>query len=124
MYQNLTLVTGLVVQLQTIHQWTKEDFEYEQEVLANFLIGCASLSYAKSCSEVMGIVNQIYKSRGIDKLVSNGWWDGFCRQHPNSTLQAAPCLSQTRYLSSYPSILEQYFDVLETTFTEYDLMHT
>ena len=94
----------------------------QEEVLANFLIGCASIGYAKSRSEVMSIVNQIYKSRGIDKLVSNGWWDGFCKRHPNLTLRAAPCLSQIRYLSSHPSILEQYFDVLEKTFTEYDLM--
>ena len=93
----------------------------QEEILANFLISCASIGYAKSRTEVMDIINQIYKARGVNKLVSNGWWSGFCKRHPDITLRAAPCLSKQRYLSSSPAVLEQYFNVLEKTFTEYDL---
>ena len=68
----------------------------QEEILANFLISCASIGYAKSRTEVMDIINQIYKARGVNKLVSNGWWSGFCQRHPDITLRAAPCLSKQR----------------------------
>ena len=84
----------------------------QEEHLEQFLINCAAIGYAKSRSQVMDLINQIYKSRGIDKFVTNGWWESFCKRHPNVTLRAAPLLSKARTLASDPSTLNRYFDII------------
>jgi transposase len=51
----------------------------QEECLVNFLMRCASVGYAKSKLEVMSLIDQVYKSRGINKMVTNGWWESFCK---------------------------------------------
>ena len=103
--------------------WPKKILtDEEEEVLVNFLIGCATVGYAKTRAEVMTMINQLNKSRGLVGTVSSGWWEGFSKRHPCLTLRIAPCVSQQRHISSHPTVLNQYFDVLEETLTEYDLM--
>ena len=53
----------------------------QEECLVGFLVRCATIGYAKSRIEVMALIDQIYKSRGIDKSVTNGWWESFCKRH-------------------------------------------
>ena len=94
----------------------------QEECLVGFLVRCATIGYAKSRIEVMALIDQIYKSRGIDKSVTNGWWESFCKRHPNLTLRAASSLSKARTIASDPSFLSQYFDILEETLREYGLI--
>ena len=104
------------------HSGPKRILDDEQEeVLANFLIGCSSIGYAKSRAEVLTIVNQICQFKGVNRQVTPGWWEGFCKRHPNLTLRAASSMPMYRTLSSSPVILQNYFNILEETIAEYDL---
>ena len=45
----------------------------EEMSLADFLVGCASIGYDKSCKDVLSIVQQILHSRGVTTEVTKGW---------------------------------------------------
>ena len=44
----------------------------EEEELVVFLLRCSSIGYAKSCKEVIALVEQIIHSKAIHRPVSNG----------------------------------------------------
>ena len=46
---------------------------FEEEELASFLIRCAKIGYPRTRSQVLGLVQQIVNSKGLDASVSNGW---------------------------------------------------
>ena len=55
--------------------------EEEESELAEFLIGCALVRFAKSCSE---LVQELLRRKGRVITVNHGWWDSRgC--HPNIT---------------------------------------
>ena len=93
----------------------------EEEELVRFLLGCASIGYARSRKDVIAIVQRINESRGITNYVTNGWWESFCKRHPNLTLRASVPLSQARAKATDPEVLDQYFDLLEQTVQDNDL---
>ena len=64
----------------------------------------------------------MYRLRGIAKQVTNGWWESFCKRHPNLTLRAAASLSRARVVASDPSSLTRYFEILQDTLEEYDII--
>jgi hypothetical protein len=80
-----------------------------------FLTRCASIGYAKSRKEVLALVQAVLDSRGIQKTITNGWWESFRRRHPNLTLRAAVPLSLARAKATDPEMLGRYFDLLEQT---------
>ena len=94
----------------------------EEEELVVFLTRCASIGYAKSRKEVLALVQRVLESRGIQKSVTNGWWESFRRRHPGLTLRTAVPLSLARTKATDPEILARYFDLLEKTIQENDLV--
>ena len=87
----------------------------EEKELAQFVCHCASIGYAKTRSEVLAIVERVLSSRGIEKTVTNGWWEGFVKRHPYLTLRTAAPLSRQRAISSDPAVMSKYFDLLKQT---------
>jgi len=87
-----------------------------------FLLRCSSIGYAKSRKEVMALVERIFHTKRIHHPVSSGWWESFCRRHPNLTLtlRAPVPLLQARAVANDPEMLNCYFDLLEKTMTEND----
>ena len=49
----------------------------EEEELEEFLIGCASVGFAKSRQQVIELVQEVVNCKGIDVRVSHGWWESF-----------------------------------------------
>ena len=94
----------------------------EEEELASFIENCASVGYAKTRKEILALVERIMCARGIEIRISDGWWVSFLKRHPFLTLRSASSVSTTRSLASDPSILECYFDLLEETLAENDLV--
>ena len=90
----------------------------EEKSLADFLIGCASIGYAKSRKDVLSIVQQILYSRGVVTEVTKGWWDSFRMRHPNLTLRHAEPLSYARAQANDAEVINRYFDLLEDTIRE------
>lgn len=95
----------------------------EESELVNFLVGCASVGYAKSKQQVIMLVRSIVESKGIKSaLVTDGWWTSFKHRHGQLTVQTAESLSYVRAVSSSPQIISRYYDLLEQTLTDNDLL--
>ena len=94
----------------------------EEDELVQFLARCAAIGYGKSRKEVIALVQCVVDGKGIQKTVSNGWWESFCRRHPNLSLRNAAPLSLVRAKASDPDVVCRYFDLLERTMEENKLM--
>ena len=94
----------------------------EEDELIHFLLECASIGYPWSCLEVIAIVQRSCNRRGMNKVVSHGWWEAFCRRHRNVTLRVVAPLSLSRAKASDVAVIDKYFDMLEATLLEYDLL--
>ena len=100
------------------HRYLSDNEECELE---SFLISCAKIGYGKTRSEVIALVQRFLKSRDVERVVSNGWWEGFCRRHPNITLRTPASLSKARALATTHEVINQYFDILEDVLTTHNL---
>jgi hypothetical protein len=89
--------------------------EYEEKKLVEFLIGCASVGYAKSRKEVLILVQHILSQHGKHTEVTKGWWDSFKGRHPEITLRNAEKLAYARASATNPTVIHCYFDLLEET---------
>lgn len=93
----------------------------EEEELALFLKNCSKIGFARNRLQVIGLVQQIVARKGIKAKVTHGWWESFRRRHKELTLRTAERLSYIRMVSSSPTILDAYFDMLESTLLANDL---
>ena len=90
----------------------------EEEVrMVEYLIGCASVGYAKSCEDVLAIAQQIVSTCDPKVEITRGWWDSFRARHPEITLRHAEPLSYVRAAACSPDTINRYFDLLEETIT-------
>ena len=87
----------------------------EKERLVEFLAGCASICYSKSCKEVMAIAQKIAERRNPEIEITKGWWDSFKSRHPEVALRQAELLSYAQAVAGNPKIIESYFKPLADT---------
>ena len=95
--------------------WTEEE-------LVSFLLGCAGIGYPRTRKDVLAIVQDVIDSKGIESVVTDGWWTGFKRRHDSITLRSAVPLSFSRAKATDPEVISTYFDILESTLIENDLL--
>ena len=77
----------------------------EEDELVHFLLECASIGYPRSRQEVIAIVQRLCDQRGMNKVVSHGWWESFCRCHQNVTLCVTAPLSLSRAKASDVAVM-------------------
>ena len=94
----------------------------EENELADFLRDCSRIGYARTRQQIFTLVNQCLRMKGLSVNVTNGWWESFRRRHPTFKLRTAEKLAYVRMVSSSPEILDYYFDLLEATLIENDLI--
>ena len=94
----------------------------EEAELVNFIVECAKLGYARSRKDVLALVQEVVRSKGKEAVVTGGWWESFKGRHPNITLHSAESLTYARAVASDPAILDRYYDLLERTLIENDLI--
>ena len=95
----------------------------EEEELVSFFLGCAAVGYPRTRKDVLALVQDIVKSKGHETgIVTDGWWAGFKKRHPELTLRSAIPLSLARAKATDPAVIEKYFDLLENTLCENDLL--
>ena len=94
----------------------------EEKELVRFLQKCSFIGYPRSRKEVIAIVQRVCSSRSLSIDVTHGWWDAFRRRHPDMTLRTTSHLSRSRAMATDPAVLETYFDMLEDTLRENDLI--
>lgn len=56
--------------------------ESEEDELENFLVECARVGYARSRKEIL--VQAALGEKGMEVVVTAGWWESFRRRHPES----------------------------------------
>ena len=93
----------------------------EELELVNFLCGCAAVGYAKS-KQILSLVRSVVRTKGIEATVTDGWWSSFKRRHGQLTVRAAEPLSYSRAVASSPQIISRYYDILEQTLLDNDLV--
>ena len=96
--------------------------DYEEEELLSFISKCAKMGYAKTKKEIITLVQGILIEKGRYVTVSNGWWESFKQRHPTITLRSAEKLSYARLVASDPVVINRYFDLLEKTLQDNDLL--
>ena len=63
----------------------------------------------------MALVEKVVAAKGVQTIVSNGWWEQFCQRHPKMTLKTEALLAYSRAVTSDPEVLNMYFDILKET---------
>ena len=97
----------------------------EEAELASFLIESSSMGYGKTRREVIDIVKRTVakKGRDIKNFNGEGWWSRFMDRHPKLSLRTADPLSRVRKNAVTEDNMKRYFDLLEKTLIENDLMN-
>ena len=96
--------------------------DYEENSLVKFLCKCSSIGFARSKKQVMTLVNEIVQKKGKANVVTNGWWESFRKRHPELVLCTAEPLSYTQAVCASDDILDAYFDMLEATLNDNELI--
>ena len=94
----------------------------EEEELNEFLVGCASVGFARSWQQVLELVQELVNRKGLNVRVSHGWWESFRRRHPELSLCTASPLSYARVVGSDPTIIAKYFNLLKCTLDNNELL--
>ena len=94
----------------------------EEEDLATFIENCASVGYAKTRKQILALAERMLYVRGIEIHLSDGWWVSFLKRYPFLTLRTPASLSTARARASDPESIKLYFDLLEETLVENELM--
>ena len=68
------------------------------------------------------LVQQVMDAKGRDVTVSTGWWASFSQRHSQLTLRMAEPVSVARTVGTRAEIIQHYFDLLEKTLVQYDLL--
>ena len=65
----------------------------EEEELEKFLIGCASVGFARTRQQVLALVQDVVLKKGRAAQMTHRWWESFKRRHPQLTLCTQLCKS-------------------------------
>ncbi len=96
--------------------------QQEEEELVTFLCHTSNIGYGRCRKEVISLVERILLARGERKRVTNGWWQAFLKRHPQLTLRTPAALSYSRVQAADQDSLNAYFDILEETLEENNLV--
>ena len=94
----------------------------EEDELVSFLNGCSSMGYARTKKQTITLVQRVVDSKGLNVTVGDVWWKSFMKRHGTLTLRTAEPLSYVRAVCSQPEILNHYYDLLQQTLLEHDLV--
>ena len=96
--------------------------DLEEAEIINFLKHSAKFGAAKSKAEVIAIVQRVVEKKGKNVKITNGWWESFSRRHKEVTLHKVEPITYARLVANNEEIINKYFDYLEETIEENDLV--
>ena len=96
--------------------------EQEEEELVTFILEAAKIGFTRTRKDIMSLVQTTVNAKGKNITISSGWWDGFKKRHPQVSLRMAEHLASNRASSCTPDVLNNYFDLLEKTIHDNDLL--
>ena len=95
--------------------------EEEENELATFLVEVAKIGFPHTRLQVISKVQEIVESKGKNTVVTHGWWQSFCKRHPDLTLKSAIPLSIARAKATDEEVLGRYFKMLNDCLNENDI---
>ncbi len=95
----------------------------EQMELLDFMSGCSSEGYARSRKEAIQLVQGVVIWKGLQITVTHGWWNSFRRRHKCLSLRTAAPFVYARAVASDTEVIQKYYDLLERTLTDNELMN-
>ncbi len=95
----------------------------EERALANHLVEAARAGYGKTRKQVKGIVENVAKEKNLLRK-SRGWWRRFLDRQPQLSLRRGDSTAHVRMDSVNKEAIEGYFDLLEDTLKEHNLMNS
>ena len=96
----------------------------EEEELVTFLVGCSDVGYPRTRKDILCLVQNVMEEKGKKLIPTSGWWEGFKSRHPELTLRTAEQLAQCRARSCSKETFMNYFDLLEKTMEDNELIST
>lgn len=99
----------------------------EEKELAEFLQRCSSMGYGKTRRDVLSITEACVSHKGTmrKQKISDGWWRRFLeRQKGLLVLRKGDSTSFLHMNAMNSDTLKQYFDLLEETLKENDLLNS
>ena len=97
--------------------------EEEEDELVTFLIEVAMIGYPRTKKDVLAIVQNVIDKKGIDAIVTTGWWQRFIQRHPEMTLKSAVPLSLPRAKAGSKEVLSRYMDILYNCLDENGILN-
>ena len=96
----------------------------EESELSQFLKKCSSIGYGKTRKDVMSIVGSVASNKGVLKkgCISDGWWRRFIQRQNDLVLRKGDSTAYLRMDAVNEETLKQYYDLLEDTLKENNLM--
>jgi len=89
----------------------------------SFLRWCADIGYVRSLPQVLALALQIIDHKGINAMVTQGWWKRFSQRNPQLSHCAAVPLTVARAMATDVYVIECYFEMLTDTLSNNGLMH-
>ena len=95
----------------------------EEKELADFLISCAKIGFAKTRQDVMNLVHRavLKKEEKQTSKVSHGWWMHFCKRWPELILRKGDSFPIVRDQETNYTVFKNYFDLLGETLIKYGI---
>lgn len=93
-----------------------------EEELVDFVIRSSEIGFPRGCKEIIALVQNVCDRKGLNVKVSHGWWQRFCQRNTGFSLRVAASLSCARLENTNSKVMEEYFNMLEETLTENDLI--
>ena len=84
----------------------------EEEEFASFLGHCTDIGYAYSLPQVLALAQQIVDCKGINTMVTRGWWKRLCQRNPQLSHCTAVPLSVARAMATDEHVIDRYFEML------------
>jgi len=70
---------------------------------------CADIGYPHTRNQALALVQQIINQKGIQQIVTFGWWQKFNQRHETLSLCFAASLSVQRTMASDLDALKLYY---------------
>ena len=99
----------------------------EESELFVFLKTCSSIGYGKTRRDVMNIAEKYVANKGVLRKgrISDGWWRRFLsRQEGELVLRKGDSTSFLRMDAMNEDTIKNYFDILEDTLKEHNLLNS
>ena len=87
------------------------------------MVRCAEIGCAHTLPQVLSLLQCMVNAKGIQKMVTRGWWQKFCEHHRELCHRTAVPLSVARAMATDQNVLDRYFDMLTDTLSDNGLLN-